>query len=72
METALGLAARINANAPLAVRASRQLVLDAPGQTDREAMRAAQQAMAALSDTEDFAEGPRAFIEKRPAVWKGR
>ncbi|NIR35955.1 MAG: crotonase/enoyl-CoA hydratase family protein [Actinobacteria bacterium] len=72
VETALGLAARINANAPLAVRASRQLVLDAPGQTDREAMRAAQQAMAALSDTEDFAEGPRAFIEKRPAVWKGR
>jgi enoyl-CoA hydratase/carnithine racemase len=22
--------------------------------------------------TEDFSEGPRAFIEKRPPVWKGR
>jgi len=66
------LADRILANAPLAVQASRQLILDAPGQSDREGMRAAGEAMVALSRTEDFAEGPRAFIEKRPAEWKGR
>ena len=66
------LAARITANAPLAVRASRHLVLDAPTQTDREGMKAASQAMFAMSDTEDFAEGPRAFIEKRDPVWTGR
>jgi enoyl-CoA hydratase len=72
VEAAMALAARITANAPLAVRASRQLILDAPGQTDREGMKAAGQAMAALSSTEDFAEGPRAFIEKREPKWQGR
>lgn len=72
VHTAMALAARITANAPLAVRASRKLVLDAPGQTDREGMREAGRAMAELSSTEDFAEGPRAFIEKRDPIWQGR
>lgn len=69
---AKALAARITANAPLAVRMSRQLILDAPGQSDREGMKAAGKAMVALSSTEDYAEGPRAFIEKREPNWTGR
>lgn len=72
VEAALELAERINANAPLAVRASRQLVLDAPALDDREGMRQAAAAMGRLADTADFAEGPRAFIEKRPPEWQGR
>lgn len=72
VETAMALAARITANAPLAVRESRRLILDAPGQTDREGMKAAGRAMMELSTTDDYAEGPRAFIEKRPPNWTGR
>ena len=72
LRTAHRLAERITANGPLAVRASRQLVLDSYTQTDVEAMIAAGRAQRALRDTEDFQEGPRAFIEKRPPVWKAR
>jgi enoyl-CoA hydratase len=72
VDAAHALAARVTANAPLAVRMSRQLVLDAPGQPDREGMKAAGRALAELSTTDDFAEGPRAFIEKREPNWTGR
>jgi enoyl-CoA hydratase len=72
IECAMTLAERINANAPLAVRSSRQLILDAPGQSDAEGMAAAGEAFNIIAMTEDAVEGPRAFIEKRPPVWKGR
>ena len=72
LTTAMELADRINANAPLAVRESRQLVLDAPGLDDRDGMRQATAAIGRLAGTADFAEGPRAFIEKRPPQWQGR
>ncbi len=72
LDAARRLAARVTVNGPLAVRESRRLVLESFTQTDAEAVLAAGRAQMRLRDTEDFREGPLAFIEKRPPVWKGR
>ena len=72
LEAALALAERINANAPIAVRESRRVVLEGMLADDDTAWRITFDAMAKAMATEDFAEGPRAFIEKRAPEWKGR
>lgn len=72
IETAIALAEQITANAPLAVRASRQIVLDGMLAADDDAWRITNEAFAAVASSEDFGEGPRAFIEKRAPQWKGR
>ncbi len=70
--TAQALAQRIAVNAPLAVRASRRVMLGSEGVSDEMAWTLTNEQMAAVMASEDFSEGPRAFIEKRPPVWKGR
>ncbi len=72
VDRALAFAERINVNAPLAVRASRRVMLDGMGVDESSAFDMAGAAMRELAATADFAEGPKAFIEKRPAVWTGR
>ena len=69
---AMVLAARISANAPLAVQASRRVVLGAAQASDDDAWRLTAAEFAPVVQTEDYKEGPRAFIEKRPPQWKGR
>nr|WP_082964231.1 crotonase/enoyl-CoA hydratase family protein [Mycobacterium sp. E796] len=75
MDAALALAARVTANAPLSVQASKRIaygvddgviVGDEPGweRTMRE--------MRTLIRSEDAKEGPLAFAEKREPVWKAR
>jgi enoyl-CoA hydratase len=71
LAAALALAARITANAPLAVQRTRAQMV-APPRSDAEAFRAAQQGLLELTRTDDFTEGLTAFIEKREPQWKGR
>ncbi len=66
------LAVQIAAAAPLAVQASRRVVLAADEADDDTLRRLSAHLLDEMLATEDGAEGLRAFIEKRPAVWKGR
>ena len=72
LDDAMALAERITANAPLAVRASLGVMRATVGVDDATAFRLSGQAFVGLASTEDYAEGPRAFIEKREPQWKGR
>ncbi len=72
VEAALALARRICANAPIAVRESSIIVRAGLEKSDDELWDMTARAMRRVSETEDFAEGPRAFIDKRDPVWKGR
>jgi enoyl-CoA hydratase len=72
LEHALALAEKITANAPVAVRMSRDVVLRAALAADDDAWRISNEAYKAVLGTEDFKEGPRAFVEKRPPNWLGR
>ncbi len=69
---AIALATRVCANAPIAVRESLQVARQAFDLDDDALFALGLAAQERVMKTEDFAEGPRAFIEKRPAVWKGR
>lgn len=71
-QVALELAATIAANAPLAVRAAREVMRQSADLSEADALALESARSEVLSGTEDAREGPRAFMEKRPPVFKGR
>lgn len=69
---ALELAGRICANAPIAVRESLDVARQAYDKDDDALFALGLEAQMRVMQTEDFAEGPLAFIQKRAPQWKGR
>jgi enoyl-CoA hydratase len=69
---ALALAEQVCANAPMAVWASRKVVLASDDRDDETLKKMTDAAMAQVMASEDLKEGLQAFIEKRPPQWKGR
>lgn len=72
LAAATELAETIAANAPLAVQYSLQAARFAAGLPDAAGRAIATERFAVLRRTEDYQEGPRAFVEKRAPVWTGR
>ena len=72
LDEAISLAEQICANAPVAVRESRKIVIEATNAPDDIGWKMSMEGMAIAMRSEDFSEGLTAFIEKRPPVWKGR
>ncbi|MES3001466.1 MAG: enoyl-CoA hydratase-related protein [Pseudomonadota bacterium] len=72
MSTTMDIARRIANNAPLAVRAVKQLVTRGADVPLTQALMMDKYMYGLLKDTEDRIEGRKAFAEKREPVWKGR
>ena len=72
LDEALALAAEIAGRAPLAVRFAKAAVNSAFESSLSEGIAGEQSSFYASFATEDRVEGMRAFVEKRPPVWKGK
>ena len=72
MAKAIEIAEKISANGPIAVKAIRKSARACLGLAEKEALELEGKLSAPVFQTEDAREGPRAFMEKRPPVYKGR
>jgi enoyl-CoA hydratase len=72
MAGARALAARITANGPLAVAATKEIITKAADWTFEEGWDGQQPILGPVFASQDAREGARAFAEKRAPQWKGR
>ncbi len=69
---AVALAERIAANGPLAVRASKRILLESGDWPRAEQFDRVREINAPIRASDDAREGATAFAQKRPPVWRGR
>jgi enoyl-CoA hydratase len=72
LEGAFELARLIIANGPVAVQATKRIVMESANWSEREAWDQQRSIVDAVLATDDAREGALAFAEKRPPVWTGR
>ena len=72
LDAALDLALRVCKAAPLAVWASRKIVLASETESDQTLIDMTNKEVGAVLASEDTKEGLTAFIEKRPPNWQGK
>jgi enoyl-CoA hydratase len=72
LDAALELAATIAANGPLALAATKRVMVEAADWPDAEFFARQGEIVGSVMTSEDAREGATAFAEKRPPVWKGR
>lgn len=71
-DAAQSLAVTVARNAPLSVKAAKSMVYEVVGMSWSEALERGDRIFEPVYSSDDAQEGPRAFREKRPPVWKGR
>lgn len=69
---ALDLAREIAANGPLAIAATKQIIVASPDWTADEAFTRQAEIFGPVAESQDAREGAIAFAEKRAPVWSGR
>ena len=72
MQAAQEYASTLAQSPPLALQAIKELVVRSQSMSLEEGIRLETTVFELLKTTEDAKEGPRAFAEKRPPVWKGK
>jgi enoyl-CoA hydratase len=72
LDVALALAEVIAANGPLALAATKRILVESVDWPEAEFFARQEEIAAPVRDSEDAREGATAFAEKRAPVWKGR
>lgn len=72
LDRAIALAQHIASNAPVAVRAAKSAIVRGEDMSLADGLNLERDLATFLYTTDDAAEGPRAFVEKRPPRWQGR
>ncbi|MCR2833066.1 crotonase/enoyl-CoA hydratase family protein [Parerythrobacter lacustris] len=72
LDAALELAGKVTANGPVAVRVSKQVIVESPGWSYEERWQKQGALMPQVFMSEDAREGSLAFAEKRAPNWKGK